>query len=230
MTAAFPVRHYLTEISGDVSRQLGEAARMGRNAGSDVEARLEEARVRGVQEGRAAAEAAHVAAFAAQKAAFEAKLAAEREQWAAAEGARLAELLTAGLLDIEQKISDRVGRILAPVVAAEVRRGAVASLAETLRGMVLKGTYARLNVSGPPDLVAALEAQLGDAREALRFDVSEGVDLVVNADDTVLETRIGAWVQALGCDSTPEADGATHTACAPDETSMPSQPTGEAGT
>ena len=125
MTAAFPVRHYLTEISGDSARQLSDAARVGRNAAADEQERLEDARMRGVMEGRAAADVEHGAALAAQKAAFEAKLAREREQWAAAEGARLAELLNAGLTDIEQKISDCVGRVLKPVVAADVRRAAV---------------------------------------------------------------------------------------------------------
>lgn len=231
MTAAFPVRHYLTEISGDSARQLSDAARVGRNAAADEQERLEDARMRGVMEGRAAADAEHGAALAAQKAAFEAKLAREREQWTAAEGARLAELFNAGLTDIEQKISDCVGRVLKPVVAADVRRAAVLSLSETLRSMVLKGAYAKINVSGPADLLSALEGLLGEARSAMAFHVAPGgVDLVVNADDTILETRIGAWVNALGGDAVSQ-DAARETGAAraeEDEGVFPSETTGEA--
>lgn len=201
MTSASPVSHYLTEISGDAVRQLGDPARMGgRNAGGDVESRIEEARLRGAAEARAAAEAAQESALAAQRAAFEVKLAAERQRWTSEEGERLAALVSSRLLDIEQKISERVGRVLRPVVDAEVRRAAVSSLAETLRSMLLQGAYARLSVSGPSDLIASLDAHLGDARGAMSFAETDGVDLVVTADDTVLETRIGAWIRSLDTD------------------------------
>lgn len=212
MTAAFPVRHYLTEISGDASRQRPDAGRPGRNAGADVELLIEEARTRGVLEGRAAAEAEHAAQLAARDAAFEEMLAAERKRWAADEGARLGELFAAALRDVERRISERVGRILKPVFAGEVRRAAVSALAQTLRDMVAKGSYARISVSGPRDLLAALQAGLGDAQGPLSFSAEERIDIVVNADDTVLETRIGAWGKFLEdaeSSETPECAGVT---------------------
>lgn len=197
MTAASPVRHYLTEISGDVGRQSSDGGRFGRGAGADAELRIEEARTRGMVDGRAAAEAEYAASLAAREALFEERLAAERQKWAADEGARLGELLASTLLDIERRISEQVGRILRPVFGEEVRRAAVSALALTLRDMVAKGAYARIAVSGPSDLLAALQAGLGDEQGGVSFVVSERADIVVNADDTVLETRIGAWAKFL---------------------------------
>lgn len=197
MTAAHPVRHYLTEISGDPVRPKDEAGRMGRNAPADGDARTKEAHTRGVLDGRAAAEADYAALLAAKDAAFEEKLALERQRWAEEEGARLADLFASGLLDVEGRISEQVGRILKPIFADEVRRAAVSALSQTLKEMLAKGTYARIAVSGPHDLLSALQARIGQADAAMRFVVSERADLVVHADETVLETRIAAWGKFL---------------------------------
>ena len=197
MTAAFPVRHYLTEISGDPARSKDDAGRMGRDARVDAEARIEEAHTRGVLEGRSAADVEYAALLVAKDAAFEERLASERQKWAAEEGARLGELLAAGLLNVERRIGEQVGRILKPVFADEVRRAAVSALSQTLRDMLGNGAYARIVVSGPPDLLSALEARVGQVDAALSFVTSERVDLVVHADETVLETRIGAWSKFL---------------------------------
>lgn len=199
MRAAVPVGHYLTDISGEVSRHLGEGGHIGRAA--EVEARVEEARLQGAQEARAEAEREHAAALAAQQAQFDVKLAAERGRWAKTQGAQLAELLSAGLRDIEHAIADCVGRILKPIVSEEIRCAAVSSLAQALQEMIYKGTSETITVYGPQDLLAALEAHLDHARSAVRFETSDGTDLVVHADDTVIETRIGAWARSLGGDS-----------------------------
>lgn len=202
MTAAVPVRHYLTEIAGDGARQIADA-RLGRNGEADIQARLEEARARGAREGRAEADAEHSADLAQREAEFAARLAAERQRWASEEAARISELLSAGMLGVEKAISEQVARVLRPLVPIEVRRAAVDSLAQTLADMLANGTYARIKVSGPGDLVDALSAKLGEARQAVHFETSNSVDVVVNADDTVLETRIGAWVSAINGEVAP---------------------------
>ena len=207
MTATFPVRHYLTEISGDPVRPKDDAGRLGRNAATEAEARIEEARTRGILDGRAAADAEYAALLAAKDAAFEERLASERQKWALDEGARLSELLNAGLVDVERRVAQQVGRILKPIFADEVRRAAVSALSQTLSEMLAKGTYARVAVSGPSDLLSALQARVGEVDAALSFVVSEHVDLVVHADETVLETRIGAWGEFLEAGAVPTPSG-----------------------
>src|SRR5690606_3400050 len=107
MTAAFPVRHYLTEISGDGARPGEAEGRTDRRVSADAEQQISDARAQGVLEGRAAAEAEYAASLAAKDAAFEEKLASERKAWAVEEGARLSGLIAAGLQELEQRIAEQ---------------------------------------------------------------------------------------------------------------------------
>ena len=203
MTAAVPVRHYLTEIAGDGPRQIGN----GRHGDADVQERLDEAHARGVLEARAEAERIRAAARVAREYACAEELEAERTRSPLDEAHRLSDLLGAGLREVETSLSDCVARVLRPVVSASVRRAAVESLAKTLREMLAGGSYARFKVSGPEDLVRALSDTLGTLHDAVQFETSNGVDVVVHADETVLETRIGAWIAALNGDAPPETRG-----------------------
>lgn len=217
MTAAVPVRHYLTEIAGDSPRQIGDG-RNGRHD-ADVQRRLDEAHTRGVLEARAEAEHTYAAAHDAREKEFASLIESERKRWALDEAQRLSDLLGAGLREIETSLADCVTRVLRPVVSAGVRRGAVESLANTLREMIASGSYARFKVSGPEDLVRALSDKLGALHEAVHFETSNGVvDVVVHADETVLETRIGAWVAALNGDAPPEVRGDASTGGSESET------------
>ncbi|AHB49917.1 hypothetical protein W911_04110 [Hyphomicrobium nitrativorans NL23] len=228
MTATFPVRHYLTEISGDAVRTKDDTGRPGRNAAVEAEARIEEARTRGILDGRAAADAEYAALLAAKDAAFEERLASERQKWAVDEGGRLGNLFHAGLMDVEQRVAEQVGRILKPIFADEVRRAAVSALSQTLTEMLAKGAYTRIAISGPSDLLSALQARVGEVDAALSFVVSERVDLVVHADETVLETRIGAWGKFIEAGAEPATSTLSGAEGSVAELENPPYPTGGA--
>lgn len=196
MTTAHPVAFYLKELTGEPGRRAGRGLGPAGAEGSALEREIAEAHARGVLEGRAAAQAEHDAALGAQAAAFEKKLAAERQRWSAEEGQRLAQQLGGGLDDIERRVAEHVAAVLKPVLAEAVRTRAVAELARTLNSMLTRGEYARITVSGPQDLLAALEARLG-VRAGLALVASEAADLRVDADETILETSIGAWIEAI---------------------------------
>lgn len=189
MRAALPVAYYLRDLSGEPA-QRGDGT-------SEMEIRVQDAHARGVLEGRAAAQAEHDADLAGQIALFEQKLAAERQRWSTEEGVHLGDLIATAMDDLERRIAEQVSRILRPVLAEEVRNRAVARLAQELSGMLAKGDYAKITVSGPRDLLDALEVRLAGGRGGLSFVAADTADLVVSADDTILETRIGAWVRAL---------------------------------
>jgi hypothetical protein len=195
---ALPVAHYLHELSGESSRRGRTYS--GGVGDSDIENRIGEAHARGVLEGRAAALVDQDQALARQQAAFDQKLAAERQKWAAEQGVILGELLVTQLRDIEDRIAGQVSRVLKPVVADHVRGRAVDELARMLEGMLAKGDYAKVTVSGPEDLLAPVEARLSGLAAGVSFLPADGVDLVVSADETILETRIGSWVQAINGD------------------------------
>lgn len=195
---ALPVAYYLKELSGEPSRRGGRAFEaFGPDGTSDLETQLGEVHARGVLEGRAAAQTEFGAAAAAQAEAFEQKLKSERQKWSAGEGTRLAGLIATGLEDLEQRISGLVGEVLKPFLGEQSRAKAVGELSQSLSAMVSKGDYAKITVSGPGDLLEALEAQLGSGHAGVSFVETDGADLIVSADETTLATRIGAWVDAI---------------------------------
>lgn len=194
---ALPVAYYLKELSGEPSRRGRGAGAFGSEEASDIDFQIKEAHQRGLVEGRAAAQAEHEAAVAALAASFEEKLAAERQKWAAEQGAHLGERIAASIEDLEQRIADAVSEILKPVLREEVRVKAVEELSRTLETLLSKGDYAKIVVSGPADLIAAMEARLAGDDASLSFVAAEGADINVSADETILATRIGAWADAI---------------------------------
>jgi hypothetical protein len=194
---ALPVAFYLKELSGETSRRRG-GAMLGAGEASDLDFQIKEAHARGVLEGRAAAQAENDAAAAQQAAAFEQRLASERQRWASEQGERLGTLIGAALEDIERRVSDIVSETLKPVLHEEVRAKAVAELARTLNGMLSKGAYAKITISGPADLLDGVKTRLAGDHGGVSFVVAEGVDISVNADETILATQIGAWAEAIG--------------------------------
>lgn len=196
--SALPVARYLKELSGDGSRRSERLfAPPGVEEAADIELRISEAHARGVAEGRAAAEAEFAAATAAQAAGFEEKLAAERARWAEEQGATLGETCASALDEMEQRLSRTVGELLKPVLSESVRGRALEELTGVLHGMLSKGEYAKVVVSGPSDLLAAMETRLAGSHSGMSFVPSDGTDVSVSVDDTILETRIGAWIGTI---------------------------------
>lgn len=196
--SALPVARYLKELSGDGSRRSERLfAPPGVEEAADIELRISEAHARGVAEGRAAAEAEFAVAAAAQVAGFEEKLTAERARWAEEQGATLGERCASALDEMEQRLSHTVGELLKPVLSESVRSRALEELTAVLHGMLSKGEYAKVVVSGPSDLLGAMETRLAGSHSGMSFVPSDGTDVSVSVDETILETRIGAWIGTI---------------------------------
>lgn len=197
---ALPVAYYLKELSGEQPRQVWRGLLASAEAKSDHDVELSEAHARGVLEGRAAAQVEFDSVTATRAVAFEQKLAAERQKWAADEGERLSLMISSGMADLENRISGLVSEVLRLFVGDRVRGKAIDELSQTLNTMLTKGEYAKVIVSGPVDLTTEVERRLNANLAGVTFVEADGVDLVVNADDTILATRIGAWLEAIGDD------------------------------
>jgi hypothetical protein len=200
MTAPLPVANYLKELNADAARR-GLRGVGVRDGGSEAELRLEEARANGVLEGLARAQAEREAALAEQASAFEQKLTSERQRWAAEQGAVFGERIGTALDILAHGIAEQVGRVLKPVLLGQARSKAVRELSEALEEMLSKGNAAKIVISGPRDLLAALVSRLGNGHANVTFVEAEGVDLKVLADETIIETRIAAWAQAIEGDT-----------------------------
>ncbi|MGF3024623.1 hypothetical protein ACQVP2_17580 [Methylobacterium aquaticum] len=158
---------------------------------------LAAAEERGRQQGLAEArEEAEIARLRAAEAA-EARLAEARRHWSEAEAEALADGFSAALRALDAALSDRIARLLVPVLTDALRRQAVAELSGALARLLSEPQAANVRVSGPEDLLAALAARLGPLAAAVTFTASETAEVQVSADQTVIETQLGAWTRLL---------------------------------
>ena len=82
-------------------------------------------------------------------------------------------------------------------MAAAVRRQAIAELQEQLHALLAGNEATRFTVSGPPDLLEALRSQLDAAGVAVTYEPGQQCDVRVSVGETVLETRLGAWMAKI---------------------------------
>jgi hypothetical protein len=163
----------------------------------DIEALLAEERAR--------AEQAAGERFAAEK---EAELSAERERHAAEiaeinrrHGEESGARLEAGLREIEahvvEIVSGAVARILGPIVSDDVLKRGIGDLARAIGEALEDADAIAIRVSGPLSLFSALAAEMGEKSKYLRHRETDGVDLTVEVNGGLLETRLGEWQAAL---------------------------------
>ncbi len=196
-----PVGLYLAPFNAPASPQRGDDARLAwedlpdQIASEDegVAAMARSVREDAYAEGLAAGAEALEKTLEAERRAFAARLADERAGWAAEEGARLGDALQAALAGIEARIAASVARILRPLIGAALRGKAVDELHNAI-GPMLRADQAMIAISGAPDILAALQGRLADAPAGITFTPNASTDVQIVADQTIIESRISAWV------------------------------------
>lgn len=145
-------------------------------------------------EGFAAGGCALEAELEAERRAFAARLASERALWAEDEGARLGAMLGAALASIEIQIAESVAGILRPFIGATLRDKAIDALDEAI-GVLLRTDQPMIEISGAPDLLAALERRLVGVTAAIAWSPNCAADVRIVADETIIKSRIEAWMR-----------------------------------
>ena len=124
---------------------------------------------------------------------------AARAAWAAEEGARLAALVDERVEEMARRLRQLIGNVLKPVVFDARRRQSVLELADTAKLLLSDGKSVALHASGPADLIEAFAAALGPRRDLVVAEPDgEAVDLRVECNQTVIETRLKKWRKSLG--------------------------------
>ncbi|EIM24930.1 hypothetical protein [Microvirga lotononidis] len=154
-----------------------------------------EARVR--TEEREAARRELEDAIAAERARYLEDMNEKRAIWVEQQALQLSSQIAATLDRLEADLSAKVANILRPFVAEAFRQQALAEFKEVL-ATLLSGSNARLlNVSGPEDLLMALQGSLGPSRNMIEFTPGEHVEVSVKAQDTLAQTQLNAWSARL---------------------------------
>lgn len=157
--------------------------------------RAAELRVR--NEERQTAERTLEVTLAAERAAAEDRLRVERERWAREEAEKLSAELTTGLKIIEEKVSDKVAKILIPFLGATLREQVLSELASTLDALLARGNATSVTIAASADLISELEPRLNVPSDSIKYLRSQESDFRIVADETIIETRLSAWLGRL---------------------------------
>ena len=155
---------------------LDDAYRRGYAAGlSEGDAKLAEERVRGAI-----------------------RLGEERAKWSDQQAVLIVNGFTAACRELEMNIASSVARILQPFLADAVRDKAVAALVQQISALTSSSPVPVFRISGPSDLLDLVKAQLDtERRMAIEYQVTDTLEIRVVADQTVIETRMSAWIERL---------------------------------
>ena len=170
----------------------------------DIESRLNEAYHRGVQEGLDAARAEAATARALERAELQKRAVVERLDFQMNEYSKLAEVIAAGLAELERRIAETVAQILQPVLMQAVSKQVITELAENIGRIVSAGRPGVMRVRGPERLLAALRARLsGFAVEVEYVEDATAVEVVVEAQHTTIRTELAPWAQLIASQAGP---------------------------
>lgn len=163
----------------------------------DPEALLAAAREAGHAEGAAAARAEAAAEQEQARRDFDEELAAERQKWLREEGETLKERLATALRQMQDTLAECVGQILRPFVIDFLRRQMLGELVEQVASMAASHDALVIKITGPADLLALLQEKLAELPLAIDYEQSDGVDVRVVAAQTMIETRLQAWIDLI---------------------------------
>ena len=166
----------------------------------DLDALAQEAFERGREEAKAEAALDRESALDRVREEAGEALAAARAEWIAQESEVLAARLTEGLAALETSLAEKTARALRPFLRESVREQAITALCETL-GRLLQGQpAAKLDMSGPQDLLDAVMRRLGGYEGKIAIHVTTEPDIRVVCDETRIETQIALWAKTLAID------------------------------
>jgi hypothetical protein len=202
--SAVPASRFLTEFQRHAPHAVPSPTDAGVVAASahepstaDVEARIQAAFARGCESGKTAAAAAHAAELERERASLDVRIASEREAWLASEGARIAGRMESALDTLGQQLADTVARILKPFLADAIHRKAISELAAALDVLLAAEPGIDVHISGPKSLLQAVKKGLGKRSSAVTLATAETCDVRISAGQTVIETRLRAWLASL---------------------------------
>jgi hypothetical protein len=166
----------------------------------DVDELVREAEERGFERGRGEAMAESEEASAAAAQSFDEQLQAQveaaRAQWAEEEGARLADRLDLAMTELRDMIATHTADILQALVAPAVRERMVGEVVQAIETLTRQDATMLLRVEGPADLLEAIRKALSGRVRSLDLVQAEGPDVKVIAQDTIIESQLGAWVSS----------------------------------
>jgi hypothetical protein len=164
---------------------------------AEIEARMTEAYERGRREGAAAARAEEAEAR-------EGEIAGERERAMVAqldfqlnEYANVAETVSAGLQEIEQRIAGAVARLIEPFVARATADRIVEALCDNIARLRVGGSPGLIKIRGPERVLAALRERVAYLAVEVEYVADHSVEVSIEADETTIHSQLQPWADLI---------------------------------
>jgi hypothetical protein len=158
----------------------------------DLDAIFESGRKAGLAEARAEAE---MQSALLQREAT-AALGQARQSWADEVAGRLSAEIPRAIQALGESLSDATGRLLRPFLEGELHDAACRALIDQIRPLLAGEDGVLIRVSGPAILLDTLR-QVFPSGCAVAFTENQAIDVTILAGETMIETRIAAWVARL---------------------------------
>jgi hypothetical protein len=163
----------------------------------ETERRIQEAYARGLREGRESVQAEADERIEQTRA----DLRADQERARAAAGAEavshLSVQISEGFENVHARIAEGVARVVRPVLTLAQARLVERTLADGVARLLSNDGPELLRISGPAVLLAELKKQLAGRPVRVQFTETQGVEVTVRADQTIIQTRLEALAGAL---------------------------------
>lgn len=163
----------------------------------DIEERLAEAYERGLRDGAAAARAEDAETVLREQASRQEKEIADRLDFQVNEYGRLAETITTGLAEIEDRIAASVTRILAPLLTSEVTKKIVDDLCVDIERLCSGGAPGLITIRGPESLLGVLRERVANLPVEVEFVAEDAVEATVEAQHTIIRSQLRPWADLI---------------------------------
>lgn len=125
------------------------------------------------------------------------ELSAERGRVELEASEHLSARLTESMEQIASLFTAQAMAALAPLMTEELSRKAAVDLAELVKTSMFDGEAGKLIVKGPKPMFDAFIAALGLKEDQYQYTESSDYDLSVELDESIVVTRMSAWVSSL---------------------------------
>jgi hypothetical protein len=159
-----------------------------------LERQVEEAFVRGLEKGREKAKEEFELELAAANSQLVEELAAERKSWVVEQSEALKDQMITSYGEFKNSIADSVARILTPFLTSALTKQVIDELIEVLSIMHSQKSVSTIRMSGPDDLIQALQEKLEGRNFNIECIPSQTKEVTIIADQTTVVTQLQAWI------------------------------------
>ncbi len=169
----------------------------GYGEGGDWVNRVFEAYENGFSEGEEAAKAGADERIKKMREDLEVELSQRETAFKEGEGEQLRQAFQQSLVEIEERLSQKVSEILVPFIEERARERAVTSLVQVLRRQLSETPDAIIEVSGPEHLFDLFTSKAGELSNTTKFSENSSADFEVKVSDMTLSTGLKEWCEEL---------------------------------